>query len=149
MDNNLCSTEGPFGVTDHMDRSQGLLSSPSFVPHFVRVLNIISSEHNTNTSQNDELLFQMLPYTDHMSFTERWHSTMVTIYDWILRNVVHLPSERAFANKYFAHLGPLPSLDDIIRNVSLVLSNTHRAISSPRPSMPSIPSVQPLTKFLI
>lgn len=79
----------------------------------------------------------MLPYTDNMSFTERWYNTIVTVFDWAVRHLVYLPSEREYANKNFAHLAPLPQLDDIIRNVSVVLTNTHRSIFPPRPSMPS------------
>lgn len=77
-----------------------------------------------------------------MSFMERWYNTFVTLFDWIVRHLVFLPSERAYANKYFAHLGPLPHLNDIIHNVSVVLVNSHRSISPPRPSMPSIYSLQ-------
>lgn len=73
-----------------------------------------------------------------MSFTERWYNTIVTVYDWIIRHTVYLPSERELVNKHFAHLAPLPPLDDIIRNVSMILINSHRAIAPARPSMPSI-----------
>lgn len=73
-----------------------------------------------------------------MSFTERWYNTMVDIYDWIVRNWIYLPAEEDFAKQYFAAFAPLPPLNEIIRNVSLVLVNSHRAISPPRPSMPSM-----------
>lgn len=106
------SNIGPFGVTDFIERQQGLLSPPSFVPHWA------------------------LPYTDDMSFSERWSNTIAVAYDYLVRNLVHLPSEEQFAQKYFAHLAPLPSLKELLQNVSLNLVNTHRAVSPPRPSMP-------------
>lgn len=81
----------------------------------------------------------MLHYTDKMSFIERWYNTIARMCDYIARHAIHLPSERKLANKYFASFAPLPTLDDLIRNVSLVLINSHRAIAPPRPSMPSIP----------
>lgn len=80
----------------------------------------------------------MLPYSDNMSFTERWYNTVVTIFDVIVRNWIHLPSEERLAHKHFAHLAPLPPLKEILRNISMNLVNTHRAISPPRPSMPSV-----------
>lgn len=79
----------------------------------------------------------MLAYSDNMSFIERWYNTLVTIVDAFVRNWIHLPSEERFAQKYFAHLAPLPPLKEILQNISLNLVNTHRAISLPRPTMPS------------
>lgn len=79
----------------------------------------------------------MLPFSDNMSYRERCFNTMVTIYDWLVRKFAFLPTEESYARKHFAHLAPLPTINDILRNVSLVLVNSHRAISPPRPSMPS------------
>lgn len=81
--------------------------------------------------------FQMLPYSDKMTFTQRWYNTMLTAYGFFVRHYKFLPSEEELARKHFAHLAPLPPLYNIIRNVSLILVNSHRAISPPRPSMPS------------
>lgn len=72
-----------------------------------------------------------------MSFYERWFNTIVSTYDWAVRKFSYLPTVDEHARKYFSHLEPLPSIDDILRNVSMVFSNTHRALSPPRPSMPS------------
>lgn len=85
-----------------------------------------------------------MPYSDRMSFTERWYNTVLTAYDWFVRHFDYLPAEEATARKYFAHLAPLPPLDDLLRNISLTLVNSHRALSPPRPSMPSI---MPLIHF--
>lgn len=73
-----------------------------------------------------------------MSFSERWYNTIVNIYDWISRRLVYIPTENALAQKYFGHLGPLPSIDELHRNISLYLVNEHRALAPPKPSMPSI-----------
>lgn len=71
-----------------------------------------------------------------MSFCERYFNAIVSIYDWAVRRFAYLPTEEEYAKKYFAHLAPLPSLNDLLKSVSLVLVNTHRALSPPRPSMP-------------
>lgn len=104
---------GPFGSPDFIDRQQGLLPALSFVPHWT------------------------LPFSDNMSFFERWFNTIVTVYDWALRTYAFLPTEEEYTKKHFSHLAPLPSLSELHKNVSLILVNTHRALSPPRPSLPS------------
>lgn len=54
----------------------------------------------------------------------------------MMRKFVYFPSEEEFAKKYFSNLGPLPSINELRRNISVVLVNTHRAIFHPRPTMP-------------
>lgn len=81
---------------------------------------------------------QILPFTDKMTFLERWYSAVIIAYDWFIWNFIYYPIQEGLANKYFAHLGPLPPLSALIRNVSLTLVNSHRAIAPPRPSMPSM-----------
>lgn len=73
-----------------------------------------------------------------MTFLERWYSAVIIAYDWFIWNFIYYPIQEGLANKYFAHLGPLPPLSALIRNVSLTLVNSHRAIAPPRPSMPSM-----------
>lgn len=92
----------PMGATDFLDQQMGFLTPLSFVPN------------------------HLLHYSDIMTFSERWYNVFVSSYDWILRRFIYLPSEQAFAQKYFGHLGPLPSIDDLHRNTSLYLINTHR-----------------------
>lgn len=73
-----------------------------------------------------------------MTFYQRWHNAVVSAYDWFVRKYGYLPTEEEYARKFFGHLGPLPSIYDLLRNVSMVLVNTHRAIFPPRPTMPSV-----------
>lgn len=76
-----------------------------------------------------------------MSFYERWYNAMLSTYDWLIRRLFHIPGENRLAKKYFSHLEPLPSIDDLMYNVSVVLVNTHRALSPPRVTMPGIVGV--------
>lgn len=78
----------------------------------------------------------MLPYSDDMTFIQRMYNTYVTVYEWIIRRFMYIPAEEALVKKHFSHLEPLPSLDELIHNVSLNFVNTHRALAPPRPSMP-------------
>lgn len=80
----------------------------------------------------------MLPYTDKMSFGQRWYNSLVSTFDWILQKWIHLPAQNEIAKRHFGHLGPLPSVEEMIANVSLVLANSHRSLFHPRPSMPTL-----------
>lgn len=80
----------------------------------------------------------MLPYTDQMSFSERWYNSLVSTFDETIRKWVHLPAQNDIANRHFGHLGPLPSVEEMIANISLVLANSHRSLFHPRPSMPTL-----------
>lgn len=77
-----------------------------------------------------------MPYSDKMTFSQRWYNTIIGIYDWLLQKFVYQRIEQANAEEFFGHLGAVPPLGDIRRNTSMVFINTHRALSSPRPMMP-------------
>lgn len=82
---------GPFGHSDSFDHSMGLLTPYSHVPHV------------------------FLTFSDNMSFTERWYNTMIGLYDWLVQYFVHIPLQNKIAKKYFSHLEPLPSIDDLLK----------------------------------
>lgn len=101
-------------MSDFFDRQFGLLTPWSHVPHLV------------------------LTNSDNMSFSDRWYNAALSMCDWIVRRFLHVPWQTELANKYFSHLAPLPSIDDIVKNVSVILINTHRAVIPPRPAMPGV-----------
>lgn len=106
----------------------------------------------------------LLPYGDNMSYTERVFNVIVSAYDWYYRNWIMLPQQNAIAQRYFGHLAskfycfliiffsksmtnyanflepgkPLPLIEDLYQNISLILVNAHRSTSKPRPLMPNI-----------
>lgn len=79
----------------------------------------------------------MLSLIDKMTFSERWFNAVITVYEWFIREVNYFSTQEEFTKRYFAHLAPLPSVRDLMKNVSLTLVNSHRAIIPPRPTMPS------------
>lgn len=81
---------------------------------------------------------QLTDYSDHMSFTQRLHNTLISLSDWMVRRWIHLPNQQKIAQQYFGHLDELPSMDDFVKNVSAILINLHQFFMVPRPSMPSI-----------
>lgn len=80
----------------------------------------------------------MLPYSDDMTFYQRCYNAFLTLYDWYIRRYSYIPAEEALTKKYFTHLEPLPSIDDLTRSVSVNFVNTHRALTQPRPAMPGL-----------
>lgn len=105
---------GPFGVVDFMDHEMGLLTPYSHVPH------------------------TMLPYTDQMSFFQRWYNFVLSMYEWMIRRTVHVPLQTKLLKSYFSHLEPLPTFDEMRKNISIAFVNTHQSITYPRPSMPGL-----------
>lgn len=106
---------GPYGISEFLDFEMGLQTPLSHVAHTV------------------------LTYTDRMDFSQRWFNTMLTIYDAILRKFYHVPKQTELIEKHFGHLNePLPSIEQLRKNISVVFVNAHRSITHPRPHMPGL-----------
>lgn len=103
-----------YGVSNYFDNDFGLLTPVSHVPD------------------------SYLGFNDNMTFMQRFHNTIVSIGMWALHRFVYLSNQSELAEKHFSYLSPLPSLDDLRKNISLMLVNTHRSILPPRPSMPGV-----------
>lgn len=73
-----------------------------------------------------------------MSFFERLHNTIISVTDWTIRRFIHFPNQMQIAEKYFGHLGELPTIDSLVKNVSVILINMHQFFLPPRPMMPGI-----------
>lgn len=106
--------EAPFGMTENYDYEMGLLTPLSHVSS------------------------AMLPYTDQMDFTQRWHNTMLSIFGYLVRRIVHNTLQTQLIKTHFSHLNDLPSIDELRKNISIIFVNAHRSITYPRPSMPGL-----------
>lgn len=73
-----------------------------------------------------------------MTFYERIYNAALSTMDTMIRRFINLPRQTEVAQKHFASLGPLPSLDDLLKRISMILVYTHSSISYPRPKMPSL-----------
>lgn len=80
----------------------------------------------------------MLPFSDEMTFFQRWFNTLVGTLDAAIRKFAYLPQEEEYTRKYFSHLESFPTIEELHRRVALVFVNSHRALAPPRPTMPSI-----------
>lgn len=113
-------TISTYGASDFFDRAMGMLTPWSHVPHV------------------------LLSYTDKMTFTERAYNAYLSIYEWFYRNWYALPEQNRQAEQFFGHLvaerngQPLPTVQQLERDISIILVNTHRSIATPRPMMPGL-----------
>jgi glucuronosyltransferase len=80
-------------------------------------------------------LLHFYAYSDEMSFLERAHNFLGLIYYNYVRNYRYNPAMEAVYKEYFPSA---PSVRDIERNASLVLSNSHASLNYPRPLLPDI-----------
>jgi glucuronosyltransferase len=78
----------------------------------------------------------LLPYTSHMTFSERIVNFVIHIITTFLYQYSYIPKQEAIARKYFKE--DFPSFMDIWKNFSIILANTLVGLDDPRPLLPSV-----------
>lgn len=85
---------------------------------------------------------EFLPYDDRMTFLERLNNVKINLVEMMIRKYSYLPKQDELVKKYFQNLeGPLPSVSQLEKNISLLLVNTHVALSTPRPTIMGVVSI--------
>jgi glucuronosyltransferase len=75
-----------------------------------------------------------VPYTDHMTFSQRIINTVLTEMSKLGHYYfAELPMDE-LSRQHFGH--DLPSLAELKKKTSLILANSHFSINSPRPTVP-------------
>lgn len=76
--------------------------------------------------------------TDDMSFFERLKNTLAGVIQMYVENYLYIPKMKSLMTKYFTYKGweSRPSLEQMLRNVSLTLLNANHAIGVCRPYPP-------------
>lgn len=77
-----------------------------------------------------------LSFTDRMTFWERVANTIMTGFERVQSIYFYDQYQEEIYNNVFAE--PKPTLDELKRNVSLVLLNTHVTLSTPKPYSPNM-----------
>ncbi|XP_053674279.1 UDP-glycosyltransferase UGT5-like [Anopheles nili] len=109
---------GTFGFAQYMGPMMGLMNAWSHVPH------------------------EFLPYTDHMTLPQRAYNSLVSTYELLLRSWYYLPQQEAMVAKYFSFLpGPLPSLSELEKQVSVILLNSYPPLTTTRAKVPGLVQV--------
>ncbi|XP_058122285.1 UDP-glycosyltransferase UGT5-like [Anopheles ziemanni] len=108
-------TISTYGYSDFFDSMMGLQTPWSFVPHMV------------------------LSYEDDMSYAERSYNAILSLFDYFYRTFVYLPDTDKVAQEAFAELaaerGPLPSVEELQKSVSVILVNSHPILNAARPTI--------------
>lgn len=82
--------------------------------------------------------FTLNHYTDRMSFWQRMYNSLSFMFDELAMQYYHVPKHQKFMEQIFPEAKNWPTLEEIRRNVSLVLLNTHTTLGSPRPYAPNM-----------
>lgn len=77
-------------------------------------------------------------YTDRMNFWQRMYNSLSFWFEDITMPYYFISKQQEAMEKLFPEAKNWPSLEEIRRNVSLVLLNTHTTIGTPRPYAPNM-----------
>lgn len=102
-----------FGASKWTTELVGTPNIPSYVPH------------------------TFLGFSDKMTFAERVRNLFYYWYEDIAMSILYTPIQQDLLDKYFPGEN-VPTIEELKRNVSLVLLNTHVTLGSPRPYAPNM-----------
>ncbi|GLG97712.1 UDP-glucuronosyltransferase, partial [Gryllus bimaculatus] len=77
-----------------------------------------------------------LPYPQHLTFIQRTINFIVHSFVKAYRRLIHLPKQHEIAQKYLGK--NIPPIEDIEKNISIILSNIHYSYDYTRPLTPSL-----------
>lgn len=77
-------------------------------------------------------------YTDRMTFWQRMYNSLMIWFEDIVHPYYFIARQQKYMEQLFPESVNWPSLEEIRRNVSLVLLNTHTTLGSPRPYAPNM-----------
>lgn len=82
----------------------------------------------------------LLTLSDSMSFLERLENTVNGLWDLAWFNWYFVPAQDAIIKKHFKYPGveKIPSVSELIKNISLSLVNSHFSIGYSRPFSPNM-----------
>ena len=91
----------------------GLMTPYSFVPHY------------------------FFEFSDRMSFVDRNYNLLLSIYELLIRKFYYLPSQYQIAQEVFMTQDDekLPSIQELEKNISVILVNDHIITNPPRPKI--------------
>lgn len=77
-------------------------------------------------------------YSDRMNFWQRAYNLFSYLFDDIGIPIYSDPIQRKLLKELFPNATNMPTLNELKRNVSLILLNTHSTIGTPRPNAPNM-----------
>nr|CAD7426443.1 unnamed protein product [Timema monikensis] len=100
------------GIPPNVDRMTGTPVSPSYIPDY------------------------RLPFSDHMDFWERMQNLLTYFTNEFFYSYIYFPRMQEIANRHLGH--EVTSLEELRRNISVILSSTVNGFDTPRPLMPNV-----------
>lgn len=98
--------------------------------------NYISNRIVGNSEPLAYVPIQMGPLTDEMTFLQRLLNTLAVIITRPIYTFISLPLQEEMLQHFFPDA---PTVDDLLKNVSIILLNAHHSIvETPRPYMPNM-----------
>lgn len=74
-----------------------------------------------------------------MRLFQRLQNTILSFFDLAIHRFIHIPKQMEIAAEYFGHLDDkMPTIDDLVKSVSVALINAHQFFLPVRPTMPGI-----------
>lgn len=77
-------------------------------------------------------------YSDRMTFWERMYNSLTFWFDDLAFALYYIPLQQRVMEQIFPNTTNWPTIDEIRRNVSLVLLNTHTTLGTARPYAPNM-----------
>nr|CAD7606441.1 unnamed protein product [Timema genevievae] len=100
------------GIPPFVDQMTGTPANPSYIPDY------------------------QLPLSENMDFQERFLNFITYLVNYIFHTYYYLPKLEDIASH---HLGyKVASIDELRRNISILLSNSFHGFDTPRPLMPNV-----------
>lgn len=116
------SQEALLGIGHHF-KAPIIITSPSGMNMFVDDL-------VENPALYSYVPNMLLNYSDRMTFVQRFVNSVIEFYVNIYKIFVHYPNQNKILHKYFPNAS---GIQELKKNVAIVLSNSHESVSFPRP----------------
>lgn len=76
--------------------------------------------------------------TDRMNFWQRMLNSLSHLYENIAFSIKTMPVQQKYLEQIFPHVKNMPTVEELKRNVSLVLVNSHSTVGTARPYAPNM-----------
>lgn len=77
-------------------------------------------------------------YSDEMDFWERAYNSLCYLYDDVKYSLSYAPTQQNILDEMYPNAPNMPSFDDLTRNISVILYNSHQVLQSPAPTQPNL-----------
>lgn len=134
-------------INDEYYHESWLMFGPRFKAPIITIaasskLNLVLDYNLGLITPVSHVSHSILGYGDDMTFSERWANTWFSLASLLYHDQFHLRLQDQIARDHFStFVSPLPSVRQLVGNVSLTLVNSHAMLWPVRPAMPTLINV--------